>query len=60
MSFDEIVYDKNNEIATTTFNRPERLNALTSAPSAQNVRSHSWRNAILISRYDNDTRGSCR
>ncbi len=29
MSYEEIIYDKDNGVATITFNRPERLNALT-------------------------------
>ncbi len=29
MDYQEIIYDKNNKVATITFNRPERLNALT-------------------------------
>ena len=50
MSYQDIIYDKSERIATLTFNRPERLNAIT------NVMRSEILEAIKDASVDDDIR----
>jgi 2-(1,2-epoxy-1,2-dihydrophenyl)acetyl-CoA isomerase len=50
MSYEQILYEKSDHIATITLNRPERMNAFTA------VMINEWHDALLDAHSDNDVR----
>jgi enoyl-CoA hydratase/carnithine racemase len=50
MNFEQIIYDKSDNIATITLNRPERMNAFTA------VMIEEWYAALLDAHTDPDVR----
>src|SRR5581483_9279357 len=50
MSYEQIIYDKQEGVATITLNRPERMNAFT------DVMIREWAEALTVARLDRDVR----